>query len=259
MAEPNKKPSPVVIGGAVALVATLIWYFATDTPKPVKKTTLIPKATTSSSTKKDVYLPEDYSAKFEPVSMALNNAFKPDVIKQKGVDPLSTIGSNGIPPGFVGGETTWIYTGNAEVDGIANALIENTATGEGVFLRPNEKWRNLVLTEVSGERITVEGPGGLMRTLTMPSTGGPEGMDMSVTPLPPVGAVPPGGIPGTRNPRTGALTGPIANMAPAMVNGQPNPAVPQIAGSDMTGYPVDDSNNGSNGRGRRRRNRNGSN
>ena len=262
MAEAKKKPSIVVVVGGLALVATPILLMLTDSPKTTKKPITPAARPVSASSKKDAYLPEDYTAKFDNVSTDLKNSFKPDIVNKALIGALTPLGDNGIPSAFSGGETTWIYTGNAEIDGVPNALIENTATGEGVFLRPNEKWRNLVLIEVSGERIVVEGPGGVTRTLSMPLFSGPTSNNIGVTPLPPLGVQPPTGTPtapGTTRPGGQAgLRGPIAGNPTDLNNPQAFNGG-QAATLDPNMMQDDPNNNGSNGRGRRRRNRNGSN
>lgn len=117
------------------------------------------------STKKvDPYhLPEDDKAqeeKFERIPATIKNGFVPGVGKGDGNLEAGTI-----PGSFTGGESSWTYTGNMVVDGVANALLENSSTGDGVFLRPGQSWKNCRLVAVKDDSIELEGPGGLRKTV----------------------------------------------------------------------------------------------
>lgn len=153
-----------------------------DAPKTGKK----PQLTATKSTKKadDLILPEDYKAKFDDLDKPMVNSFVPLVTKR---DINGPVAKNGIPADFAGGETTWVYTGNMTVDGTPNALLENTASGDGIFLRPGQHWKALKLVAVREDSIEIEGPGGAMKTVyyneleitaSMPDSG-------TLSPLPP--------------------------------------------------------------------------
>ena len=62
MAEAKKKPSIVVVVGGLALVATPILLMLTDSPKTTKNPITPAARQVSASSKKDAYLPEDYTA-----------------------------------------------------------------------------------------------------------------------------------------------------------------------------------------------------
>ncbi|MEI7576708.1 MAG: hypothetical protein WCK51_07435 [Armatimonadota bacterium] len=109
------------------------------------------------------YLPEDEKAQFASISGELPNAFKPAVQKRIAVGSAKT--SNAIPPIFTSGETGWIYTGNMEVNGGQNALLENGGTGEGVFLKPGEKWKSMTLKQVKADSIVLRAADGFEKEI----------------------------------------------------------------------------------------------
>ena len=196
-------------GGALAL---LVYTFATAPEAPTtRKANNSFQAGTSRKKGDDTYRPEDYTAKFPPVNVAPRDAFKPLVVKT--TTTLTTaqptpLAPNGIPALFAAGDGNWIYTGNAEVDGVPNALLENTASQETVFLRPGERWKNLTLAGVTTNQIELIGPTGQRRSVQIADETAP-----STTPA--TSAAPAGTAPGTLpaavpNGR-GALTGPIGN------------------------------------------------
>lgn len=96
--------------------------------------------------------PED----FEKVPASLKNSFIPGVTKGSAVP----VAKNILRPEFTGGEAAWTYTGNMTVDGVPNALLENTSSGQGVFLRPGQRWKTLRLVSVHEDHIVVEGSNG---------------------------------------------------------------------------------------------------
>ncbi len=148
------------------------------------------------STKESLYTKEDIDAKFESIPATIKNGFVPLVTKGDG----AVVSKNEIPLGFTGGEGTWTYTGNMVVDGTPNALLENSSTGDGVFLRPGQNWKNLRLIAVKEDSIEVEGPNGARKTvyfddksisMAAPST--------NLQPLPPAAIQ--GNLPNVANPQ----------------------------------------------------------
>lgn len=125
---------------AVLVVAALPKDSIGATQNPVKTSTQ-PKATVSKPvtvTKKVVIQDTPEQLKYiKPVEEA-----KPEVIKTL-VDR-----SGSLPTNLTNGESGWTFTGTMTVDGSTNALIENPGTGDGVFLRVGQTWKNARLTSV---------------------------------------------------------------------------------------------------------------
>jgi hypothetical protein len=163
---PKSNLIKLLIGGAVVMI---IAFKATESQPVVrKKSSGRPDATLTTKKKgKEDFLPEDYSAEFASLSERTKNSFKPLIASKNANSVLQPISPNAIPPLFAGGDPNWIYTGNMEVDGVPNALLENRQTGEGVFLRPRERWRKMVLREVGKDFIVLDGPNGYVKTVTI--------------------------------------------------------------------------------------------
>jgi hypothetical protein len=214
MAEKNapKKNSsliPILIGAVV--VAAVGLKLTEPEAAPPKKRVLTNKTSTPKKSK-DNFIEEDYKAKFEVISAPIKNSFVPEIAKSSLRNAFSSEVANGIPAAFAGGETTWLYTGHAEIDGRRVALLENTATGATEFLRLNQKWRSLTVTDIGEESITVESRG-TTKVISLPTTASFSGTG-TLAPLPVV--VPNGGR---------ALRGPIAG-GPGMDAGMGAPAEP---------------------------------
>ena len=160
MAKPTPKQQSsqlkklLLVGGG--LVAIIIVAFPSGS-KPTAAVKKPPVFGAPSSKKADSLItPEDEKAKFEPIGGSIKNGFVPLVVKGDGTGKNGGLKSP-IPSNFTDGGT-WIYTGNMSVDGVPNALLENSANGEGVFLRPGQHWKNLRLISVKEDSIEVEGP-----------------------------------------------------------------------------------------------------
>jgi len=180
-AEP-KKPSIVVWAGILAAVVT-IYVYATEEAPPVAKKSSRP-VSRSTATSKAGFLPIDYTAKFASVTTPAKNAFKPLVMKTDIRETVPTK-DNGIPIAFTGGEPGWIFTGSATVDGTPNGLLENTSTGEGVFLVSGERWKTSRVLTITKDEIVMQGPEGDARTIRMETEEeGSDSRTASVTPLP---------------------------------------------------------------------------
>ncbi len=229
MAEKNapKKNSsliPILIGAVV--VGAVGLKLTEPEAAPPRKRALTPKTSTAKKSK-DNFIEEDYKAKFEVISAPIKNSFVPEVAKASLKNAFTADVPNGIPAAFAGGETTWLYTGHAEIDGRRVALLENTATGATEFLRLNQKWRSLTVTDIGEESITVESRG-TSKVISLPTTASYAGTGQ-LSPLPVV--VPNGGR---------ALRGPIAG-GPAMDQGMsaPAPARSQPANTFAETTPTD--------------------
>ncbi len=160
----NKKSSmPLLVG--VLVVALAFGMMGGGGGATAKKGTgmQFPTATKKKKSGDIEYTKEDETAQFASIEGGLPNAFKPAVQKKIAVGSAKT--SNAIPPIFTSGETGWIYTGNMEVNGGQNALLENGGTGEGVFLKPGEKWKSMTLKQVKADSIVLRAEDGFEKEI----------------------------------------------------------------------------------------------
>jgi hypothetical protein len=158
----NKKSSLPLLVGVLVVALAFGMMGGGDSKTSTKKSTgmQFPTAAKKKKTGDIEYLPEDEKAQFASIEGGLPNAFKPAVEKK------SLMGSsNAIPPVFTSGETGWIYTGNMEVNGGQNALVENSGTGEGVFLKPGEKWKSMTLKQVKSDSIILRAGDGFEKEI----------------------------------------------------------------------------------------------
>src|SRR5690606_15601791 len=98
------------------------------------------------------------------------NAFKPLIVDQgsRRASESRGVGSpNQVPPHFVNGESTWFFTGTTSFDGSTMALIENTATGEGQYLRVGESLLGATVVEIGRNSVTLLGPAGESKRLIL--------------------------------------------------------------------------------------------
>jgi len=242
----RKKPSIVVWAGIVAAVVVIYVYATEETPVVAKKSGR--PVSRASTVSKGGFLPIDYTAKFDSVTSPAKNAFKPLVMKTDIRETVPTK-DNGIPIAFTGGEPNWIFTGSATVDGTPNGLLENTSTGEGVFLVSGEHWKTSRVLTITKDEIVMQGPEGDARTIKMETEeASSDTRTASVTPLP----LP---MPGQLNAQPMAQGG---NPGGQMTFGQPGafPGVPGNALSAPAAVPqtLADPNLNNNQRRRRRGN-----
>ncbi len=169
------KPVQYLVIGALILVA----YFAISSAFPGDAAIASKKPTHKkvTSSKKDNYTEEDYSAKFAPINVALKNSFKPLVAKAgpgdlAGAAPLAL---NAIPNAFVG-EANWTYTGTVVIDGVEQVLFENRSSGDNVFLRNGQRWKGVSVSNITQDSVTLSAPSGqtvVLHLLTEDDTIGP--------------------------------------------------------------------------------------
>lgn len=189
MASPNTKQQSsnlkkllLIAGGLIVIVVVA---FPSSDPGPVgpKKGFVFGAGDAVAKKKVDpLDLPEDHKVKFESIGASIKNGFVPLVTKGDG----KLRSKEGIPTSWANGEGSWTYTGNMTVDGVPNALLENGTSGDGVFLRPGQRWKNLRLIAVKEDSIVIEGPNNERKTIRFDDKGTSVALVPSaMQPLPP--------------------------------------------------------------------------
>ena len=171
MAKTVSKPkiSPLTWIVIVSTLPTVWWYMSSDTQpaKPVKHT-----ATKRAASSADEFTPQDYTAKFAVLNQTPKNAFKPLIVRDNGTGGLKgrlAIRTNGIPLDLAGGEGNWAYSGMAVINGKPTALVENSGTGEGVFLKVGQKWKRATVRKVTDTSLVLIGEDGRVLNAQMQS------------------------------------------------------------------------------------------
>jgi len=123
------------------------------------------KATKSAkaSSKGALFDENDFKAKFPRLTDGIRDAFMPVVARTKGRGIKTDDGIAEpvvIPPVLTMGESGWYYTGMAEVNSVPTAIVENTTTGDGEFLKQGQRWKQAVVTRIGSDSISFSGPYG---------------------------------------------------------------------------------------------------
>lgn len=153
-------------------LAVLAWIVVSPMISPDSGHRSTKKTFNSKSKKADtIYLAEDYNPPdFSPVSGSMKDSFKPLIAKVASTrsGPMATV--NVVPPQFADGESNWMYTGTADVDGVLQALLENRSTGENVFLHVGDTWKGAMVQEITDDSLVLASPDtGLLASLFLPS------------------------------------------------------------------------------------------
>lgn len=188
-AAPKQQPNRLfwIVFVLVALGAILYVYTGDEAAAPaVKRNKPKPKAEANSG-----FLEEDYKTKFSPVTVAASDVFRPLVVKAKGapVTKEAVPTRDGAIPEAFTGEPGWAYTGYVEVNGRPQALLENDATGEGVYVNPGQPFKKSRILSFTENTMVVMGPTRVTRSIRI---GGEEPEE--VTPIAPLISGPIGGV-----------------------------------------------------------------
>jgi hypothetical protein len=160
---PNRTFWYVFIAAALGIFA---YFFTQDDSVPIRKS----KKTVASQTKKaaDEFLPIDYTAKFPAYSEPAKDAFKPLIIRSSDAGKgVSAVPNGGIPINYTGGEPNWNYTGVAVINGIPNALLDNSGTGEGVFLKAGDHWKSSSVLTVTQDSVVLQDKEGVAKQIRL--------------------------------------------------------------------------------------------
>lgn len=160
-----KKP---VFWIGVVSVAAIGWVLtSSDAPAAKSGGGKVAKKKSSSKKKSIEFTKEDFTAEFKPLNTELKNAFMPIVARKGGLSGGDGA-ANSIPVDFAGGDSGWVFTGNAEIDGVATVLLENRSTGDGVYLKAGERWKSSAVASILSDGVVMKGPSGT-KTFTLVS------------------------------------------------------------------------------------------
>jgi len=149
----GKEIPTVVLGGAGLVAAYLVYgvvFPSDDAPVARPK----PKAVVKTTTGETDYLDTDYSYQVAPLpdTVSPKDAFKPLVYKeQAGGGPASI--------------DNYTYSGMAQLNGVANGLLENSQTGQGDFVQPGQHWHDHLVVQVNPDQIELKNDAGDITTL----------------------------------------------------------------------------------------------
>ena len=153
---------PVLYLAIIGIGAAAYIVMNPDTPA---KTSTKPKTHARITTANSQFLPVDYSTTFDAQVPLARNAFKP-LVERRSSALLNALAAGGaIPPELTGGDANWVCTGSAEVDGIKQALLENKNSGDAVFVKQGDHWKNAVVSQVLDEAVVLVGDDGEPRTI----------------------------------------------------------------------------------------------
>ena len=147
---------------------------------------------------------EDYTVKFDRLQSTTKNSFKPVIVSYSGSGTPGAALMNSIPSALAGGDPSWSFTGVAVVDGERMALVENSATQEGDYIKVGQAWKTCKVVRIEDTKLVLMGDSGDTRDVNLnsfeqledgqvlPGLGsskpvnplkGPIGSKISVTPL----------------------------------------------------------------------------
>jgi hypothetical protein len=123
-------------------------------------------ATTAATNLPEGFTEEDLKAKFTVLNDPARDAFKP-LVARKAVGTELATSPDAVPSVLTGGDPNWVYTGMAEIDGVPQGLLENRSTGEGVFVKHSESWKQARVTQITPTSIVLVGSNGKPYTMRL--------------------------------------------------------------------------------------------
>ena len=159
------KPNRTFIYLAVVALGVVGFLMTDPGATGVRKSGGTTKRTTKKSAKLEVFIKEDMEAKFARLNEPVKNSFKPLVFKASG--STATLLANQIPTSFTGGKTVWTYTGTVVIDDVPMALVEETGTQQGEYLKVGDVWKFASVLEITPNSLTMAGPDGSSRKLVL--------------------------------------------------------------------------------------------
>ncbi|MGI4791551.1 MAG: hypothetical protein ACRYFS_22235 [Janthinobacterium lividum] len=131
------RPAVYTFVAAVAVYAVVL-LTQPDPPAPHPRT----HAVRHTEVAADGFLPEDLSAHF-----ARYHSGKRDPFQSKSAGLRGAEAASGMKHG------TWTLTGINTINGVPNALIEDSVTGDSVFLKPGDRWQGLRVLSIGTDAV----------------------------------------------------------------------------------------------------------
>lgn len=155
-----------LLGGGLAI--GLIAFLATgsEDPRAKKDTDTKPRSRATAKADED-FTQADFDAKFTPAKVEYRNVFSPLVMASSGGRGSGVLSPNAIPLEFSGGKEQWLYTGTAVIDGVPNALVENSSTGEGEFIKVGQNWKASTVRKITPTSLVLTSQSGRVQTMDL--------------------------------------------------------------------------------------------
>jgi len=154
------KVSRPIVYTALAAVAAYALFLNTQPDKPttrrVSHTLLSARASDPNG-----ILPADLNTHFTHYTGGKRDPFVPGVTVAR-----LRVQKAAEPPTLSGSRTGWALTGINSVNGVRSALIENSATGDSVFLQPGDRWNGLRVAAIQSSSVLLKDGQGHGDTLT---------------------------------------------------------------------------------------------
>jgi hypothetical protein len=194
MAKTKTKVSPVIYVAALAAVVVLAVFLNTQPPAPSTSHSTHFLRTAQASDPNGISA-QDLNAHFPRYNGGKRDPFVPGVA----LPTPQTLADSRVG----GAGNGWTLTGINSVNGVASALLENSVTGDSVFLQPGDQWNGMRVVSIGTDDILFQNALGRRDSLTFaePKTDD-TGQKLSSVPtvpaLPPLGtqAAAPSGVQG---------------------------------------------------------------
>lgn len=155
-----------LIGGGLAIGVIAFLATGSEDPRAKKSSGDKPRARATAKADEDFTM-ADFDAKFSPAKVEYRNVFTPLVMASSGNRGGGSLSPNSIPLEFSGGKEQWVYTGTAVIDGVPNALVENSSTGEGEFIRVGQNWKSATVRKITPTSLTLTSSSGRVQKMDL--------------------------------------------------------------------------------------------
>ena len=154
---------PVAYGLFSIVALGLVWW-AYSAPPATKRAAA--KSVARKSSEPDWSYPaSETSVRFDHPAVKLRNIFMPLFAVDKPEVKVDEETLMKVPANLAQGESGWAYTGMVEVDGVRLALLENSSTHQGGYVKEGDTWKKSRIVRITMASIGVVGPDGIETTV----------------------------------------------------------------------------------------------
>jgi len=155
---------PLLYGGLIVIVAA-VYFWPSSSPTPAAQRPGA-KANAGKNKERDwTFLASDFGPRFDKPQGKTRDIFNPLFYVEHAAPKTNQDQIMEVPANLAQGEAGWAYTGMAEVDGKRLALLENSSTHQGGFVKEGEAWKRSHIVSITSESIILVGPDGSEETV----------------------------------------------------------------------------------------------
>jgi hypothetical protein len=154
-----------IVYSALAILTVAVYVWSNGGPDKAAKPAVHKPATAKAAEPDWNFPPSETAVHFDKPEGKMRNVFAALVQLDKSTINPEESEIMKVPANLAQGDANWAYTGMVVVDGVKLALLENSSTHQGGYVKEGEIWKKSRIKQITTESIVVVGQDGSETTV----------------------------------------------------------------------------------------------